>query len=197
MFKKFMSIFSISMLSFFAVQAAETVMRPVECAPQLRKYLTTIQKLSEARQLIADIQREGPIRIKLNDHHLSEKFGAFWDMYNRNICISDSSKNSEGDVISSIIFELHNAQANSKIEYYDNLAIKRKISRENYVQAIERIEFENSKKASAIVEKGIKLGIFPVTARLNTYRNFEEHYHYQKIGGHSAWIGKSYDEYIR
>lgn len=190
MLNKLMILMTVLLLPISAIQA-------VECAPPLRKYLTKIQKLPEARQLISNVEREGSIRIKLNNHHLSETFGAFWDMYNRTICISDSSKNSEGDVIGSIIFELHNALANSKIEYYDNLATRRRISRENYVQAIERIEYENSKKAAAIVDKGIQLGIFPASARLNTYRNFEEHYYYQKKGGHSAWIGKSYDAYAR
>lgn len=193
MLKMFINALCVLSLCSVAAHAAQNEMRPVDCAPQLRQHLTSIQKLPEARQLIADVQKEGPIRIKLNNHQLSQQFGAFWDMNNRTIAISQSSKESEGDIIGSIIFELHNAQANSKIDYYDNLAFKRKISRENYIQAIERIEYENSKKAASIIEKGIKLGIFPNSARLHTYRNFEEHYHYQKQGGHSAWIGKSYD----
>lgn len=166
----------------------------IRCAEQLKPALIKILKIEEARTLVAKIQEEGVITIELLNNQLSEQFGAFWDEDGRRICLNLNSHRSEGDIIGSIIFELHNAAVNSKLDYFDHLAESGKIDRESYVEAIERLEFENSKMAAAIAEKGIEKGIFPRGARLPTYRNFEEHYHYQKIGGHSAWIGKNFDQ---
>lgn len=190
--------FAIGYCSFaFAASSDSNQMLTIDCAPQLRNCFNQIVKLPEARTLISNIQKEGPIRIIVNNHRLSEQFGAFWDVENRVISVSNSNGTTDGEIIASIIFELHNAQVNSKINHYDHLASVGRIDRESYVEAIERLEYENSKKASALAEKGIRLGLFPRDARLNTYDNFEEHFHYQKVGGHSAWIGRTYDQIAR
>lgn len=166
----------------------------VQCAPQLQKYVSAIQKFPEGKELIAKIQREGPIKIAVTDYSLAQQFGAFWDPDRRIIYVCPSQNREEGSVIGSILFELHNALGNSKINHLDNLAAKRQISKEKYVESMEFLEYQNSVQAAAIAEKGIKLGIFPTGARLPTYKNFEEHFHYQKIGGHAAWFARNYDE---
>lgn len=193
MFKKIISLSALLIINYTAIFAASSDMG-IDCAPQLRSCLNAIQQLPEARKLITNVQKEGPIRIVLTNHSLSRQFGAFWDVDRRIISISPAPHESEGDIIGSIIFELHNASTNSKINHYDHLASIGEIDRDNYVRAIEYLEYENSKKASLMAEKGIKLGLFPKSATLPTYSNFEEHFHYQKIGGHSAWIGKTYDQ---
>lgn len=165
-----------------------------KCDPQLQPMLNKIMQIDEAKNLIAEIQKEGPIYVRVIHHQLSDQFGAFWDISNRAICVSLNANISEGDVIGSILFELHNAAADAKLERLDYLATTGGIDRESYVQAVEYIEYENSKKAAAIANKGISLGIFPRDAALPTYRDFEEHYRYQKIGGHSAVIAKNFDQ---
>src|SRR5262249_4648040 len=116
-----------------------------------------------------------------------------WDRQDRIIGIHLSSRVSEGNIIGSIIFELHNALTNNKVDHLDHLAISRRIGKEKYVEAMELLEYQNSKKASAMAQEGIEKGIFPVNARLPTYNSFEEHYYYQKISGHSASFEQAYD----
>lgn len=195
MFKILITSFCLLVISFASlVFAGDIPPSSIICAPRLQQCLRTIQKMPEAQELIASIQQEGPIRIAVNSHALSNQFGAYWDMEDRVIFVSLSAHSSEGELIASILFELHNASIDSKLNYFDYLASTGQIDKESYVRSIEFLEYRNSKNASKIAEKGIKLGIFPPNARLNTYENFEEHYHYQKIGGHSAWIAKTFDQ---
>lgn len=162
----------------------------IACVEELKPSLSKILEIEGARKLIEAINKEGPIRIIVNKHHLSDQFGAYWDMRQRTICLS--SKSSVGQRIGSIIFELCNAASNSKLDNLDELASRGRIACETYVREVERIEFENSHIASKIAKEGIDRGLFPADAFLPTYSNFEEHYHYQKIGGHSAWIEKNF-----
>ncbi len=180
------------MLTF--LQASEAQSAEVPCDPRLKKYLDKVLQLPQSRELIAQIQQQGPIRIEVVDHALSQQFGAFWDRQNRAIGIQLSSQISEGDIIGSIVFELHNALSNSKVDHLDFLANSGQISREKYVESMEYLEYQNSKKASALAQEGIEMGLFPANARLPTYSCFEEHFYYQKMSGHSAWFEQAYDQ---
>jgi hypothetical protein len=177
---------SITSFAFCATQ--------VECAPQLQPLFAKIQKVPEARNLIENIKKEGPIRIAVKSSHLSQQFGAFYDTVNRIVYVNPSWHDNEGEMISSILFELHNASVNSKLDHFDYLAYTGQIDKESYVKGVEYLEYVNSKNASRIVEKGIALGVFPASARMNTYENFEEHYRWQIYGGHSAYIAKNYEQ---
>ena len=196
MFKKIIYLFlTITSISLSTVNAdVPAQVKPIQCSPQLKKHLNMILTIPEARALIAAIQSEGNFSIVTNNHQLSKQFGAFWDMTNRKICISLTSNCSEGEILGSILFELQNAAVNSKLEQLDYLAATRRIKKEAYVQQVERLEYENSKKAVVLAKKGIELGILPKNACLPTYNSFEEHYRFQKIGGHSEVIGKNYDQ---
>lgn len=189
MFKK-LYLFTIFILICNANYSFAVV--PVNCCPELQSSLASIQKIPEARKLIDAIQKEGPITIMLRNTELSDEFGAFWDGDRRIIAIS--SRQSPGARIGSILFELHNASVSSKLNHLDTLAETGKIDRDSYVESVEYLEYRNSIGASTIAEKGIKMGIFPKEARLPVYKNFEEHFYYQKIGGHSSWIAKNYDQ---
>ncbi|MCE5318328.1 MAG: hypothetical protein LLG04_13330 [Parachlamydia sp.] len=195
-----------SMLAIFCIlvfgqmqagHAANLKLHEVPCDPRLQKCLNKILKLPSARDLIIEIQRQGPIRITVENHALSDQFGAFWDRLNRSIGVHLSSRVSEGQLIGSIIFELHNALADSKMDQLDHQACTGQISREKYVESMEYIEYQNSKKAAAIAEEGIQKGILPPGSRLPTYKDFEEHFYYQKISGHSAWFAQAYDQQRR
>lgn len=181
--------------SFFNITAQEQP-HSVHCETELVSYWNALQQATEVKQLIAKILKEGPITIKANRNVLAQQFGAFWDLDRRIICVDVSASRSAGDIIGSILFELHNAAATSRLNRLDDLAVEGRLDKENYVRAVEHVEYQNSLNASRIANEGIRKGIFPASAYLPTYRNFDEHYYYQKQGGHSAWIAKNYD-YLR
>lgn len=191
-------ILSLCFLVFvFSLNAKETNLQSIPCSPELKKQLEKILKVPEARTLIASIQQQGSFRIVANHHKLSKQFGAYWDLDRRQVCINCASHVSEGRVIGSILFELHNALITAKYDHLDHLAATGQIDKESYVRSSEYLEYQNSLMAAQIAKKGIEMGIFPKDACLPTYSDFEEHYHFQKVGGHSAWIAKNFDNLIR
>lgn len=166
------------------------------CDPQLKSHYNKIKQIPEARELIETVLKEGPLKILVDKTTRSQQFGALWNPIDRIILIDHTSLNSEGRVISSILFELHNASVTSHYDQLDALVSEGKIEKENYVQSVEYTEYLNSKNAAKIANKGIQLKIFPKTAFMPTYKDFDEHYHYQKVGGHAAWIARNY-EYLK
>ena len=190
MIKYLFFLFVLTVQSAFLYPATANI----SCAPELRSCLESIQQLPEARALLAAIQQEGNIQIAVNKNQLPATFGAFWDMDRRVIFVTLSSARTKGSLIASILFELHNALANSKLNELDRLAMERKINRQTYMEAVERVEYQNSLKASALSRQGIQRGIFPETAFLPTYSTFEEYYRIQQSAGHSFWIGRTYDQ---
>lgn len=193
MFKTIISFFVFLSCASSAFSLSTPSWANIHCSPRLKECLSAIQKLPEAQKLISRIQKEGPIQIATNDSPLSRQFGAFWDSGRRTIYINPSAHETEGEIIGSIIFELHNADMTMRFDEIDYLAATGKIDKNNYVRSMEFVEYENSKKAAAIAEKGVQLGLFPKTARLPTYRNFEEHFYFQKVGGHSACFERIYN----
>jgi hypothetical protein len=166
---------------------------PVKCALPLQKYINKIQKIPEAKALIEFIQQQGRIQIVNRNETLSNQFGAFWDPDQRVICIAISPRMTEGTIIGTILFELHNASISYQFNHLDRLATEGKIDKASYVKSMEYLEYINSLNAAKIAEKGIQMNIFPSDARLPTYRNFEEHFEMQKRSGHSAYFARNFD----
>ncbi|WP_068467994.1 hypothetical protein [Candidatus Protochlamydia phocaeensis] len=181
--------------SLHAAQSEEKV--TVRCSPQLQSILNKILKVPEAKALIASIQKEGAIQIAVKNTKLSNFFGAYWDPDQRMICVAMSSKTTEGDLIGSILFELHNASVDSQFEYLAGLAIQRKIDKATYVRSMEYLEYQNSLNAAKIAEKGIQLGVLPSDSRLPTFTTFQEHFSVQQQSGHSDCFGRIYDNLCR
>lgn len=179
---------------FIALNFSALFAETPKCDPRLKSHLDKIMQIPEAQNLIATIQKAGPFSIHVSDASASKQFGAYWDLNLRKLCVHITNQTTEGEIIGSILFELHNALVTSYYDYLDLLVMKNQIDKENYVRSYEEKEYFNSKKAAALAEKGIALGIFPSNARLPTYRNFAEHYHYQKIGGHSAYVARNFDQ---
>lgn len=165
----------------------------LECAPQLRNIVNKIRQVPEAQQLIAQAEREGPIKIIINPNPIAQQFGACWDIDERVIFVNYSPNGSEGVLIGSILFELHNAAVNNQYKKLFDAAAAGTISKENYVREMERLEYDNSLKCAQVAQKGIMLGVFPLNARLPTYGSFEEHYRIQHQGGHSQVLSQHYD----
>lgn len=174
--------------------AAYSYSAEVYCEPKLQPYYNKIMQVPEARQLVQKTLEGGSFSITVGKQSLSGQFGAYWDLDNRVIAINMGPGRSEGKIICSLVFELHNAAISDKYDHLDNLASRRAIDRESYVQSVERLEYENSHSSRKIADKGISMGVFPQDVRRNVYSSFEEHYHWQKYGGHSAWIANTYDQ---
>lgn len=164
-----------------------------KCSPQLQKHLHAILKIPEAKKLVEGIQSEGPIQIVAERTKLSRQFGAFWDPDRRLIVIDTSSNQSDGSIIGSILFELHNASVNAKINQLNQLAADGGTNKSDYIRSMEYLEYVNSLNASKISAKGIKMGIFPRDAYLSTYSSFNEHFKAQRESGHSDAFAHNFD----
>lgn len=158
----------------------------INCDPELKITLETVRKLNDAEKLIEQVLADGPIAIKSAPDF---PFEAYWDPSTRTVGVTPA-----GDKIHSILFELHNASAQNFFEYYDALAREKKISKDDYVRAIEQIEYQNTFKTAALIDEGIRRGIFPKESQVYCYSaTFEEHLSDQMAAGHSAWIADMYD----
>ena len=156
--------------------------------------IQTIRKLPEAVQLMEKIREDGPIRFAIHDHPVIRQFGACWDTVQRTILISPSTQRSEGETIGSILFEMHNAYVSRQLVGLEQQVARGQLSRDEYIRSVEYMEYVNSKRCAELAQKGIDRGLFPLSARLPTYHNFDEHFYYQQISGHSEAVGKIYDE---
>lgn len=190
-----------TLLSTVALVAAPTSREFNRSSDQLTQYpqqlssvINKIHQSSEARELIAKAQQRGPIRVQAN-HNLSRDFHAYWEGSGRVICVTMSKQVNEGSLISSIIFELHNAVTDARLEQLTHMAMDGKISKDRYVELIERMEHENAVNAVALLKKGIQRGVFPQSAGLEVIKDFEDHYKTQQLAGHSQWIAAQYDQY--
>jgi len=161
------------------------------------QYLTPIKKLNAGQELIDQILKEGSFSIQISDNSVTNQFAACWDNLNRLILIGLASRPTDAEIISSIIFELHNAAMTSQLDKLDELALSRKISKESYVRGVEHVEYMNSIKSARIVRLGVEQGIFPRETHLGVYSNFEEYLYYQKISGHSAVMEHNYELLMR
>lgn len=161
----------------------------------LKRAATKIENFSLSKQLLNEVEIEGPIKLEFQPLGKGP-FHACWIGELRTILLNASNEWTEGQIISSILFELHNAKKDRKFENLNLLALKNKISKQHYVESIERFEFDNSLLTKKIIDSGIQYGFFPKDAHLPVYKNFEEHYYWQVKLGHSALMAKQYDELV-
>lgn len=185
-------LFTLFNLSLFALSKQE-IESKVKCAPELRQYFNSIIKVPEACTLLGEILEKGPIEMAVMKPPMSNQFSAYWDPDHRVVCVAMRAGRSQGSIIGSILFELHNASVNAKLDHFDKLAYEGKIGRDAYIESMEHLEYVNSLNAAKVAERGIQLGLFPRDARLPTYPTFQEHFAIQKQYGHSAHFGRNYD----
>jgi len=159
---------------------------------QVEGAMRAIKRLPEGQQLINQITQEGPIRIEVASNH-SSGFGAMWEGGRRVISINGSHARSKGSYICSILFEMHNAATNKLLYSLVRQAMRGEITKDEYVLRVERMEHQNAVNTCMLLEKGIKMGIFPTSCEWAIHRNFEDHYKVQQLLGHSQWIANSYE----
>jgi hypothetical protein len=164
--------------------------------PQLKAPIQNLYRLQETKQLLDEVEKQGPITIR-NAAMGAQASNAAWVPSERAIYINFSKQRTPGSLITSIVFELHNALSVKQFDYYDHLARTRKISKAQYIEAIERIEYVNARSASHILAQGVRKGVFPQDAFWYIPNNFEQHFKIQLQSGHSAHIGQMYDSIIQ
>src|SRR5262249_48549865 len=107
----------------------------------------------------------------------------------------DGLKNSSwGCLIRDLIFELHNAVTTSEDACLMQKARAGRITCDQYVQGVEKIEHRNVVKTARLIQEGIKAGVFPRDARWDVVHNFDIHYKIQQLSGHSAMIVEEYKQ---
>ncbi|NGX45375.1 MAG: hypothetical protein K940chlam2_00525 [Chlamydiae bacterium] len=161
----------------------------LSCAPELKETFVTLEQLPEASQLIAKILEEGPLHIRSN-HHLSEEFAGYWSPSERTIFITPSSDHP----LSTLLFEMHNALRTSDFRELDQLAYLNQVSRKEYIKRQEYLEYQNALETSALLDKGMQEELFPQGSGWYPAETFDKHFRIQRSSGHSAWIGKAYDQ---
>lgn len=160
---------------------------------QLQPIVNQLLKLPEARQLLAQVSQEGPVGIAI-DNHASGEFDALWDGIQRVIRLNSNRHPTQGSWICSILFELHNASTNQHMGSLFEAAEANRMTKEQWVQAMERMEHRNARNTCDLLEKGIAQGIYPAEARWDIFYSFDDHYKLQQLSGHSQWLARNYDQ---
>ncbi len=161
------------------------------CSTDLASALHAVYHFPEGRELLAQTEAEGPIQIYRAPFNSNSH--AMWIGINRAIVINANSFRSFGEIVRSILFELHNAKTNSEFAYLDRLAHNRRISKSDYVKAVERLEHKNAYNTSRLIDRAISFGYFPSDAFWPIPSDFQAHYQVQKQAGHSRKIADTYD----
>lgn len=148
-----------------------------------------LEQLPETNDLIAKILEEGPLYIEYNQH-LSKRFDGYWSPHKRTIYITPSANHP----LSTLLFEMHNALKSNEFCKLDHLAHTGVISRKDYIEHQEYLEYQNALETFALLEEGVERGFFLPDSGWYPSETFEKHFRIQKKTGHSAWIGKAYDQ---
>ncbi len=174
-----------------------SISSPFISAPgHLQPLIQTLLSLPETHPLIHSVQKEGFLTLKTLPLG-SQTSNAYWEGGTRTIVLNASKRRTEGSLLRSILFEMHNASKNQEFLYYDHLATQGLISKKAYVETIERIEHLNALNTCDLIEKGIQKGVFPFDSRWPIPRHFAEHFKQQQQTGHSAHIAAVYDQLTR
>lgn len=196
-FRSFILKISISMISLLATGniVGDTITLGINRGfayypKELEATLDNLIRLPEARQLLEKVNKQGPIGLVLDSRAES---GAYWDSYHRKIGVNHTMLHTRGALINGILFELHNAVQDKMLNHYTTLAARGRISKEDYVEAIEKIEHENAVSASGLLKKGVEEKIYPEDASWTVFHEFADHYLVQQVTGHSNFIADRYD----
>lgn len=160
---------------------------------QLRSVVAKLLELPEARALLAQVSQEGSVGIVMQNDP-NGQFDALWDGDSRLIKVNSHQHPNEGSWICSILFELHNAKTNKHMLDLFHSAEKNQVSKEVWVEQMERMEHANALNACRLLEKGIAQGIYPPEARWTIFYTFDDYYKLQQISGHSQWLANYYDQ---
>lgn len=181
----------ILLLLFFSLPQT-SFSRDFDAYPQeIKPVVQTILKSPQVQKLLSKIKREGPIGIQF-EKKIGGNFRAHWNGVSRKIVINLNQKPTFSSLIASIIYEMHNAGADGKFKALFSLAKEGKVSKKEYVELFEKIEYQNMLLAQAIIDEGISSQIFPASTKKSRFKNFQDYYHYQQTNHHTSWIAETY-----
>lgn len=160
---------------------------------QLQPIVAKMLKLPEAQDLLNRVNQQGSVTIII-DNQSSGEFDALWDGGERIIRLNSYRHSTEGSWICSILFELHNASTNQHMSNLYQAAAQNRMTKEQWVEQMERMEHSNARKTCELIEKGIAQGIYPQETRWSIFYSFDDHYKLQQITGHSTWLANSYEQ---
>jgi hypothetical protein len=158
----------------------------------MQQAVSALERFPETKIVLDSFKNERGISLNWSPYG-QDASNAFWFGTKRAIVLNSSKEWDEGKKISSILLEMHNAKTNLQMYQLDQLVRKKKITRNDYVRSIEKIEHDNAVKTRTLLERGIQQGYFPSTATYPVYLNFEDHFRLQIDVGHSDFIAKHYD----
>lgn len=164
----------------------------VYCSKDNMQAFQTIKKLPEVQKLVNKILKEGSFSIVSSDRETSG-FQGMWDSRQRRIVMNPYTNPSLGERINTLMMELHNAAADRELTKTFHQAKAGKLSKDAYVEAVERIEHANAVKSSRLLAQGIRQRLYPRDAAWDIYENFDDHYMLQQILDHSTWIAYLYN----
>lgn len=160
--------------------------------PNVRAVILQLKRMPESNEVIRQALGMGSITVEMSSKGMP--FNAMWENYERRIVVDKRASKDQGSLLCHLLFELTNAVAEPRYQELCELAIDGLIDCDSYVEAVERIEYENMVRTVAIIEKGISSGIFPSTAGWEVIHDFDIHYKIQQLAGHSLLIAKEYQE---
>jgi len=159
---------------------------------RLRPAVKTLLAFPKAQDVLDEVQANGKrIRVKMHPFTVSTS-NAMWSPVRGSIILNSLRKRSEGEIVRSILFEMHNAKNQKKFTHFEQLARKGLIDQASYVREIERIEHTNAMETMALLNEAISKGYYPQTSYWQICPDFEKHFQLQQQVGHSQFIAKMY-----
>lgn len=191
----------LSVLSFFNIQPIDAAYQ--NCChqadsslkanhPTLNKIISQLKKLPESNKLIQEALRGGSIDVSFANQGMP--FSAMWNSGERKIVVDAKPGDGQGEILVNLLFELTNAVSEPEYQALYRTAQNGRISCDDYVEAVERIEHNNMIDTVKILKKGVLAGIFPKSAQWRIIYNFSIHYKIQQLTGHSFFIVREYQE---
>ena len=147
-----------------------------------------IQAIPAGSELIQKATQDGDIRV-METRNQPKKFLGYWSPGNRIIYLTDPNKHTDSELLTTLVFELHNASRDRDFSILDRTPS----TKADYVRQTELIEYQNVKATEEVLQQGRQLGLIPKDCRFNHYLSFEEHLKLQKRTGHSKYIADNYD----
>lgn len=178
------------LLSFFLLSTSLFAFTSVP--EELKNEVAMIQSFPETRALVQSLEQEGPITLRYLE--IKAGFNAFWASEKRVIAINSAKRWSPGEKLYSLLFELQNANADKQLKRLDELASQGQIAKQDYVESVEKAEYQNVVKTSQLLRRGIEQGYFPRGMSIPFYPNLQDHLYMQKVSGHSGAIAGKYDD---
>jgi len=158
----------------------------------LRPVVDFLLSYEPIQKIVLAVLKEGPFVIGTST---SLPSASSWSLRGRVLAIrKDETQSGFLKVVSHFVFELLNASNSGKFKDLLLLASQKKMDKETFVRNIETIEFNNGHQCKKILNQAIaehRLPEGPLTD--GVFKDFELHYKYQQLIGHTEQIVSLYE----